>query len=489
MKRFFSSIVLSFMMVITFSNPFVYADDLTNTWELDQVLQNYNIFSFGIASGVHIVGPVVAQGDLTHVTHISDAYDVELNPKAHIAFSQIHGGTSSYIKGKINPGNIEPQDSVLLNSIYLGSANHVSETNSNYHVNGTYFLNKNKLKPSKEVIVTDNHLDFDSIQKQFRSDSLSALKRSKEHAEKPEIVNGTLILKGGDQVVMRAEEINVIERIQLDFNLTSDIPTVLHIEGTESVNIPMTVDMNGSQTNSNENGDNNNFVINIPEAEIVSIGKPYSAPHFGHVIAPSSDVYSFVGHFAGAVIANNFWSKSEAHFHPANSPIIPSKPIIPNDPSVPEEPKEPEIPDVPEEPEIPDVPEEPGIPDVPEEPEIPEVPEEPEIPEVPEEPGIPDVPEEPEIPEVPEEPGIPEVPEEPGIPDVPEEPEIPEVPEEPEILDVPKEPGISTPQKERDPKVTKQDEWINELPLTGQGRNFGGFIILATGIVVFLRKK
>nr|WP_174905021.1 hypothetical protein [Erysipelothrix rhusiopathiae] len=50
-----------------------------------------------------------------------------------------------------------------------------------------------------------------------------------------------------------------------------------------------------------------------------------------------ADVYSHVGHFAGSVITNNFWSKSEAHFYPSKRPIIPVTPIDADVPVVPED--------------------------------------------------------------------------------------------------------------------------------------------------------
>lgn len=50
-----------------------------------------------------------------------------------------------------------------------------------------------------------------------------------------------------------------------------------------------------------------------------------------------SDVNSHVGHFAGSVITNNFWSKSEAHFYPSKRPIIPVSPIDADVPVVPED--------------------------------------------------------------------------------------------------------------------------------------------------------
>ncbi|MDE8172763.1 hypothetical protein PT168_03155 [Erysipelothrix rhusiopathiae] len=50
-----------------------------------------------------------------------------------------------------------------------------------------------------------------------------------------------------------------------------------------------------------------------------------------------SDVNSHVGHFAGSVITNNFWSKSEAHFYPSKRPIIPVTPIDADVPVVPED--------------------------------------------------------------------------------------------------------------------------------------------------------
>ncbi|MDE8314662.1 choice-of-anchor A family protein [Erysipelothrix rhusiopathiae] len=463
MKRFFSSIVLSIMMVITFSNPFVYADDLTNTWELDQVLQNYNIFSFGIASGVHIAGPVVAQGDLTHVSHIDEDDNVALNPNTLIGFSQIHGGTSSYIKGKINPSNIEPQDSVLVNNIYLGSINTVVETETNYDVNGNFFLSKGKMNPKKKLIVTDTHLDFDSIQKQFSADSHNALEKAKTNSQHA-LVNGeTLILKEGDAVVMDVEAVNQIKSIKLDFDLTTEIPTLLHIEGTGAVNIPMTLDRSGNQINTGEYGSNNNFAINISEAEKVTMGYPYGAPHFGHIIAPMSDVYSHAGHFAGSVITNNFWSKSEAHFYPSKSPIIPVTPVDPDVPVVPEDPVDPDIPEVPEDPVDPDVPV------------VPEDPVDPDIPEVPEDPVDPDVP---VVPEDPVDPDIPEVPEDPVDPDIPE---VPEVPVEPIVSE-----------KTRVPKVRqngKKEKPDDILPNTGKSRNLGGYVLIGAGIYFYRKNR
>ncbi|BAK31792.1 hypothetical protein PT129_08110 [Erysipelothrix rhusiopathiae] len=49
-----------------------------------------------------------------------------------------------------------------------------------------------------------------------------------------------------------------------------------------------------------------------------------------------SDVYSHVGHFAGSVITNNFWIKSEVHFYPSKRPIILVTPIDADVPVVPE---------------------------------------------------------------------------------------------------------------------------------------------------------
>ena len=441
-------------------SEFVTDDTFLNTggsYTLEYILNSYNVFSFGDVSGPHIVGPIVAKGQLSHSGDKSKGMN----------FSNFSNGVSSYIGGKVKPGtkitSLEirhlkdiDQEQVDIPKQYVGMENTIITEYGAYKLNG----DSSQYIPTNHVFRTDKYIDWVTAKNSFIDQSQEVLRTAKTTIVKEDIVgfkagySNILYLEEGSNILIPGSLLDKIDWIILvTDNITSSPKTIVNIDGAGAYTMPgvrVSKDRQsiGDNLGTNLFGENDRngwltkkgigLVFNLPNAKKVTFENSKSA--IGHVVAPQADVDHYSGNYDGSYIVNSLEGISEGHMHPYNGGnLISKEPEDPagkpgtEEPEVPEEKPGTEEPEVPEEKpgtEEPEVPEEkPGT----EEPEVPEDNPGTEDPEVPEEkPGT----EEPEVPE--EKPGTeePEVPEEkPGTeePEVPEEKpgtEEPEVPEE-----------------------------------------------------------
>ena len=85
----------------------------SGSYTIENILSKFNVFSFNDVSGVHIVGPIIAKGDLYNRTSHQG-----------FTFGDYDQGISSYIQGKIAAGSrISSSYSHINPDQYIGNTN------------------------------------------------------------------------------------------------------------------------------------------------------------------------------------------------------------------------------------------------------------------------------------------------------------------------------------------------------------------------------
>ena len=253
------------------------------SYNLYDILNNFNIFAKEDVTTIHTVGEVAIGGDL----------DLSGNMVGKTGAG--HQG-SSYVKGKVNnyggdayhPDN----DDVYL---YIGSSN----TDSNL----TYTSDAE----SGPFRINDNYIDFDeafeAIQKEvdnnFSKDALA-----KQGVNLKDVQYGQI--KGNGDT----------DYYEIDFNSAGypmlTVPkgqkNIVVIDYSEDINIQGITCNDLSASENNKDGTNILWVF--PNAKNIRLG---SMNMYGHVIAPNADIQIDSGNYNGCIIAKSIDSKAEGH--------------------------------------------------------------------------------------------------------------------------------------------------------------------------------
>ncbi|MGL6198043.1 MAG: Cna B-type domain-containing protein [Lachnospiraceae bacterium] len=198
------------------------------SYAYDYILQNIGVFSFNDVSAVHIVGPIIAKGQVYNINNASKGID----------FGNYHQGVSSYVQGGLNPytSTTPAMDAIYDNSEYLsrmpvfytGTANQtvVSNDGSVYTINGQELLAMYDTKYwnsdlyvtggiyGNNVEFTDNYIDWNAARNAFNAESksiASSAKAAGRNITSEDLITATNNPYGGKVLVVEPGDVISID--------------------------------------------------------------------------------------------------------------------------------------------------------------------------------------------------------------------------------------------------------------------------------------
>ena len=314
------SIMLILMIALMFSTAFMMIIKATEDtdkgkeakfdgdYTIEYLIRHFNLVTLNDVSQVeHIVGPVLIGGNVN-----SDK----------LYHSQITGGISSYIKGKIKGGNVTTNENPKP-TLYLGSASGAEILEyGGANVNGQWYT-------SSPTVITDNYLDFDSLFNNIRSQSKELVSENKVNKNDSNEININI----GDIVTI--ENLKDVSSIKITGEEDSKKITLINITASGTVTMPQ-LWINGSQAKSQESDEKGHAIVwNFPNATTINMANSASV---GHIVAPNADIKATDTNFAGCMIAKSLDGHIEGHFYTYSGTKIPLKEVPKEEPK--EEPKD-----------------------------------------------------------------------------------------------------------------------------------------------------
>ena len=287
----------------------------SGSYTIENILSKFNVFSFNDVSGVHIVGPIIAKGDLYNRTSHQG-----------FTFGDYDQGISSYIQGKIAAGSrISSSYSHINPDQYIGNTNTLFKKvywgdDFVYQVNGADYVN-NKVN----VYQTDHYVDWNKAKDMLANESIqlsqlpSRLLTNADIITTPGIVS--VQIHAGERVTIPESVLRQINRIQ--FIGSYEEQTVINILSENEVILPGMI----TSSSFGEYGSNMNIVFNIPYSTQVTLPNAYGNG-IGHIVALNANVIHRSGNYNGGIIAANLDSYSEGHmWNYSGGPLIPETPV------------------------------------------------------------------------------------------------------------------------------------------------------------------
>ena len=310
------SVMLILMIALMFSTAFMMiikaTEDTEKTEEKDAkyngeytieyLIKHFNLVTLKDVSQVeHIVGPVLIGGNVN---------------STNLCHSQITGGISSYIKGKINGGNVSNNEEKKP-TLYLGNASNATiNPGGGANINGQWYTNN-------PTVITDNYLNFDILFNEIRKQSKSIVDGEYVKPDK----DGKIEIEIGKKVIIK--DISKASVINITGERNNSNLTLINIEDSGSVKLPQ-LNINGSQTSTDESNSTGTAVIwNIPYATSVQMA---DSPSLGHIIAPNANITTGNTNYAGCMIANSLDGHIEGHYWKYNGISLPLKEIPKEEP-------------------------------------------------------------------------------------------------------------------------------------------------------------
>ena len=290
-------------------------------YQIGYILKNYNVFVKEDYTGTHVVGAVIAGGDVTLNGFGGISTHEETYP---------HGG-SSYIGGRasILANTVLTGDKDL--NLYLGTVNSDQEFLISYNrEEGLYYSGND------HVYFTDDYIDktkWDDLEEQAK-EIVKTINIPKEDINEiansgwwPEVTKGNLeedgyfIQKGsgGTTITVKAGNSYGFETFENvgTLNIVGDDPTkdtIFTSNDDNSVKIPQVLGVAGGGENKAEGS---SVVFVCPDAlEVTAVGL------IGHLVAPNADVSLSGGFFNGCVIAKSLKADAEGHMWPYNGEVL-----------------------------------------------------------------------------------------------------------------------------------------------------------------------
>ena len=312
------SVMLILMIALMFSTAFMMIIKATEDTEktegkdakfegqytIEYLIKHFNLVTLENVSQVeHIVGPVLIGGD------------VKCDNLCH---SQKTGGTSSYVKGKIDGGNVSNDESPRP-TLYLGEKSNAQVNNNGQdgaNVNGKWYTNN-------PTVITDNYLDFETLFDKIKSQSESLVsgKKVTKNEEKEIKINI------GETVII--DSLEGVSSIQMTGEENSDTLTLINITAKGTVSLPQ-LWINGNQARSDESNLKGNAIVwNFPNATKVNMANSASV---GHIVAPNADISAQRTNYAGCLIGKSLDGPIEGHFYPYSGINLPLKEVPKEEP-------------------------------------------------------------------------------------------------------------------------------------------------------------
>ena len=317
------SVMLILMIALMFSTAFMMIIKATEDtdkgkeakfdgdYTIEYLIRHFNLVTLQDVSQVeHIVGPVLIGGD------------VKCNNLCH---SQKTGGTSSYIKGKIDGGNVSCNDEKKP-TLYLGtkSGAKVSENGGGTTINNdTFYTNS-------PTVITDDYLNFDTLFNKIKSQSKSIVSGKKVTKRSD---NSEIEINIGDTVII--ESLDGVSNIRMTGDNTTDKITLINITASGEVTLPQ-LWINENQARSEESDEKGHAIVwNFPNATAIKMADSASV---GHIVAPNADIEAQRTNYAGCLIGKSLDGPIEGHFYTYSGTKIPLKEVPKEEPK--EEPKD-----------------------------------------------------------------------------------------------------------------------------------------------------
>lgn len=309
-------------------------DPATLTWDdyydytMEDLLNGYNFVAFGdITSGVHLVGGVIAQGDV-NAGAIADS--------ATPPVSYIHGKFTGTYNQQNHPNAMYP--------LYVSAKNNsVTHPYGQVQVNGrpTGMFNTAfgpVYTPAYEVPAGKTFFDFTKAREVFDSFSANALTngmyvepdRSLGLAIVPIEIGSTVTIKASSLAKYYGEwEPRLVfygdksQKVQTVVNIIPDVSTLnmKQIWFADSLSSAYRLDQHKQPTVGNENDDGTCIIWNIPGSTSLNLNMP-AYNWIGHIIAPEASVKMNTGNINGTIVCKNYEGNAEGHRYPYTGPAI-----------------------------------------------------------------------------------------------------------------------------------------------------------------------
>ena len=315
------SFILLLLSIFILSTQNIKASTTSNfettsgSYTIENILSKFNVFSFNHVTGVHIVGPIIAKGDLYNRTNDQG-----------FTFGDYDQGVSSYIQGKIATGSRTSSSYSHINpDQYIGNTNTLFKKvywgdDFVYQVNGSDYVN-NKVN----VYQTDHYVDWNKAKSMLVNQSIQLSQLPARLLTNADIITTPGIVSvqihAGERVTIPESILNQINRIQ--FIGSYEKQTVINILSENDVILPGVI----TSSSYGEYGSNMNIVFNIPYSTQVTLPNAYGNG-IGHIVALNANVIHRSGNYNGGIIAANLDSYSEGHmWNYSGGPLVPETPV------------------------------------------------------------------------------------------------------------------------------------------------------------------
>jgi hypothetical protein len=302
------------------------------SYDLEYILSTFNIFTSGTARASHVYGPMIVGGDAGKG---NDTLSVGFT------FSDYDQGASSYIGGKVYPGQratgAANTPAGCYQSEYVGTGNNVTFSGKNAFVNDSLYLYTNE-----KVYKTDSYVNFDDAFASIQEQSNEFYAQTTKELGVDDLKDDKYIYVEEGQFVKLSDELMELNTtrsnagqdpitvvyVTASADASSDKNTMINIGKSGEfampcIHISTSVGDSGtlypSATELNENG--TALIWNVPNATKLTFSNRENG--LGHVVAPQADIYNFQGTYSGCQVCRNFYGNlSEAHMQPYNAPEI-----------------------------------------------------------------------------------------------------------------------------------------------------------------------
>lgn len=312
-----------------------------HSYDIEYILKNYNVFSFGDIAASHINGPVIAQAGVFKLAQ--DSMDINI-PSWNGAKSEYGVSVSDFSRDVPNNNSYIKGDYATTRGFTHAKRLYVGVENDNH-------LEQMSTNPNLEIVKSDHYLDWNKAYTNLYEQSLNLLSQSERTLSLDDIYTSEdgenyIIVKPYDNLLITQEVFdNYSYLVYISDSKPFDLPMITlnyDLVGTviEKNNV-VVADETAAQSGSINlgalyhslaydgyhpsgpyvNGDEKaiNIIHNYPYAKTI-INK--TTQRFGQLVALNAEVYDNVGNVNGNMIVNAYYSpNSESHFWPLSNDV------------------------------------------------------------------------------------------------------------------------------------------------------------------------
>ncbi|CAM3649096.1 Cna B-type domain-containing protein [Erysipelothrix urinaevulpis] len=304
----------------------------------EHIFSQYNVFSFGDVTSMHINGAIISQEDLFSVSSIDMNKLTYTKGVGGVAFSDTTGDfktlNSSYIKGLVEMKYSVNQPI----NFYVGLVNDLKYENWRYTING-----KNANTESKAIYETDTYVDWDKAYSNLKAESKKMAQVAEFTISEEDIKQRGLetyvLVKPGQQIVIPEHLHDQIDYLMFESKsiFDTELTIISYLKGGQVRELPIKYGASeagqhhnnietgwhpGSAFGSYPSAQGINIINNYPYATtIVNNGNSGAAFSTGQILALDATIYNTAGNINGNQIVKNIYTTSEIHMWPLSVPI------------------------------------------------------------------------------------------------------------------------------------------------------------------------